>query len=333
MTDRKKFNGIYASLIVEYVKFKQAQGFKFEGIERCLERFDKFASDRGGETIGISKDLADAWSAPFPLESEKSRYCRISLLRGFSAYLQTLGYTSYIPVIPKLQNHFIPHIYTNQELYAIFRECDKLTLDKHFLHSSKCVIPTLIRVLYGTGIRISEAIKLIHSDVDFDKGLIKLRESKNGQDRIVPMSLSLREVCKDWVAYKQKMGIPVDADSPLFTAADGHRISHSTINHIFRTILQRAGIGHGGRGHGPRLHDLRHTFCVNSLVKLSEAGMDLYYSMPILMTYMGHKCLESTNNYVRLTQEMFPHVTIKMDNAYQCIFPEMNSNLIDEEEI
>ena len=61
--------------------------------------------------------------------------------------------------------------------------------------------------------------------------------------------------------------------------------------------------------------------------------MDLYYSMPILMTYMGHKCLESTNNYVRLTQEMFPHVTIKMDNAYQCIFPEMNSNLIDEEEI
>ena len=96
MTDRKKFNGIYASLIVEYVKFKQAQGFKFEGIERCLERFDKFASDQGGETIGISKDLADAWSAPFPLESEKSRYCRISLLRGFSAYLQTLGYTSYI---------------------------------------------------------------------------------------------------------------------------------------------------------------------------------------------------------------------------------------------
>jgi integrase len=97
----------------------------------------------------------------------------------------------------------------------------------------------------------------------------------------------------------------------------------ASIYEIFRTIVYRAGLPHGGRSKGPRLHDLRHTFCVNSLVKLADESLDLYNSMPVLMTYMGHKSLSATNRYVRITEEMYPNLIHKIDEAYKYIFPEI----------
>lgn len=330
MNKKQLHNGIYATLIKEYAAYKRSQGYKWNKLECLLARFDKLASDHGETKIGVSKDLAEEWSKPFPQESERSRHGRISILRGFSSFLQLKGYTSYIPSMPRKQQVFVPHIYTSAEISAIFRECDKLTLRIHFTDSCRCVMPCLIRVLYSTGIRISEALKLTHADVDLTKGILVLRECKNGQDRIVPMSLSLQGICKDWVVYKQKQNLATTGDAPFFTAGDGHSPRYPTILHNFRAILLRAGIAHGGRGNGPRLHDLRHTFCVNSLAKLAEAGLDVYYIMPILMAYMGHKSMEMTNYYVRLTQEKFPKILLKMDEAYKSLFPKIGTILEDE---
>jgi integrase len=152
-----------------------------------------------------------------------------------------------------------------------------------------------------------------------------LRECKNGQDRLIPMSLSLREVCKDYVAYKQSQNLSIEANDVFFTAPDGTPCRSFTVYELFRAILLRAGIPHGGRSKGPRLHDLRHTFCVNALVQMSESGQDLYHSMPILMTYMGHMSLEATNRYVRLTQEMYPNLIRQVDETYKYIFPEIGT--------
>ncbi len=331
MANRVPNHGIYASLISEYVRHKRSLGYKMEDVEERLRRFDQLTIDRGETVIGISKELSDEWCKPLPTESTANRYGRISILRGFSSYLQIMGYESYVPRLPKPHSSFVPHIFTRHEMAAIFRECDKLTLTRHYMNSVRCIMPCLVRMLYGTGIRIGEAMKLTHADVDFTQGTLILRECKNGQDRLVPMSLSLREICKDWVAYKERLGLPVDAAATFFTSANGQRFSESTVYEIFRTVLQRAGIGHGGRGNGPRLHDLRHTFCVNALVKMCEDGTDLYCSMPILMTYVGHQSLEATNRYVRLTQEMFPHLLIKMDEAYKYVFPDIGKGLTEED--
>lgn len=320
-------HGIYAELIAQYVEYKRSMGFKMEDIEERLRRFDQLASECNETEIGISRILCDAWSKPFPMESKSNRYGRISLLRGFSAYLQLLGYKSYIPKLPRYESTFLPHIFTKQEIAAIFRECDKLHVHRHYMYSAKVVMPVLIRLLYGTGLRIGEALKLRNEDVNLSDGYLILYECKNGQDRIVPMSLSLREVCKDYVVYKQSHNQQINADGAFFTAPDGTPCKACTIYEIFRMALQRAGIPHGGRSKGPRLHDLRHTFCVNALVKMSESGQDLYHSMPILMTYMGHQSLEATNRYVRITEEMYPNLLKKVDEAYQYVFPEIGNYL------
>lgn len=329
----KSYNlGIYARLISQYIDYKRSLGFKMEDTDERLRRFDRLTMERNETEIGISKELFEEWSKPFPMESECNRYGRISILRGFSAYLQLVGYESYIPKMPKYHSTFTPHIYTQKEMECIFRECDKLLVHRHYMYSCKCIMPAVVRVLYGTGIRISEALKLKHKDADLISGLLTLRDCKNGCDRVVPMSLSLTAVCKDYVAYKISQGTSTEPDSTFFTSPDGRSCQVGTVHENFRVILTRAGIPYGGRSKGPRLHDLRHTFCVNALLKMANAGYDLYYTMPVLMTYMGHKSLEATNKYVRLTEEMYPNILKKVSEAYKYVFPEISADLNEWED-
>ena len=324
----KSFNhGIYADLIKQYIDYKRSLGFKMEDTDERLRRFDTLTIEHEETKTGISKELFDQWSKPFPEESECNRYIRISILRQFSAYLQLIGYDSYIPKLPKYSSTFTPHIYTKKEISSIFEACDKLFVKRRYMYSQICVMPTLVRLLYGTGLRVGEALKLKHKDVNLEQGFIILHECKNGCDRAVPLSNSLVEVFKDYLMYKQNQSVNIDSESVFFTAPDGSSCKVCTVYEIFRTILFKAGISYQGRGIGPRLHDLRHTFCVNTLVRMSEAGLDLYYSMPILMTFIGHQSVEATNKYVRLTSEMYPNLLMKVDEAYKYIFPDIDIDI------
>ena len=330
-TERYHNHGIYADLIKQYIAHKRSLGYKMEDIEERLGAFDRLTIDRKETVIGITKDLYEAYAQHRPMESRYNLYGRLSMIKSFSRYLQLMGYGSYIPVLPKCRSTFTPHIYTKSEMSAIFHECDKLYVARHYTYSMKCMMPALIRLLYGTGIRIGEALKLKNADVDLQQGLIMLRECKNGQDRLLPLSLSVREICKDYAAYKLRCGLQAKPDRSFFTSPDGHSPAESTIYKLFQTVLIRAGIHYEGGKKGPRLHDLRHTFCVNALVKMSETGQDLYYSMPVLMTYMGHKSLSATNRYVRLTEEMYPGLLKQVDAAHKYVFPDIGVNLEEEE--
>ena len=137
-------HGIYADLIHQYVEYKRSLGFKIEDTEERLQRFDRMTVERKENRIGITKSLFEEWSKIAPLESIANNYGRISMLRGFSAYLQLLGYISYIPKLPRYKSTFMPHIYTKQEMANLFRECDKLYCHRRYLYSSKCVYPEKI---------------------------------------------------------------------------------------------------------------------------------------------------------------------------------------------
>lgn len=321
--NKRSNHGIYAGLIKQYIAYKRSLGFKMEDTEERLARFDRLTIIRKESVLGISRELFDEWSKPLPQESRTNRYGRICILRQFSGYLQLIGHNSYIPKLPRYHSTFVPYIFTQAELAAIFAVSDRLFLKRRYMYSQLCVMPTLLRMLYATGLRIGEALNLKHGDVRLDGGYVMVHTSKNGQQRMVPISLSLAEACKDYGLYKRRLGLDTGLGAHFFTALNGNRCQAVTIYEIFRTVLYKAGIPHQGRGKGPRLHDLRHTFCVNALLKMSEAGMDLYYSMPILSTYVGHRSVEATNRYVRLTAELYPRLLEKVNAAYRYIFPEI----------
>ena len=134
------------------------------------------------------------------------------------------------------------------------------------------------------------------------------------------MSQSLTNVLKQ---YYDCCRSNADRQDYFFAKRNGTKCSSDTIYKKFREILYRAKISHGGKGFGPRVHDFRHLFSVHSLAKMADQGLDLYYCLPLLSKYLGHKSLAVTDQYVRLTADMYPKLINDMNKICAFVFPEV----------
>jgi integrase len=320
-----EFNSVYASEIIQYIAFKRSLGFSIKHNEYVFIQFDRLACDRKEISIGISRELSDAWCKKNPNETEGTRCDRISKLSLFSRYLCNKGHSSYVPDIPKHKSSFVPYIFTKDEMSLFFTACDKFKPDKISVESFHYIIPAFFRLLYGTGLRLGEALTLLDKDVNIEEKYIIVRNSKNGTDRIVPLSDSLTEICEHYrVIREEKNKGPVS--NLFFRKNNNTACCQASIYAVFRELIRIAGISHKGKGGGPRTHDLRHTFVCHSLASMAESGMDIYHSLPILATYIGHRAIESTEKYVRLTAEMYPGLLKSVEDLCSYVFPPINSN-------
>ena len=320
-----KFESIYATHIEKYLKFKRSLGFKLRDAEYVYIQFDRLVLQRKEQTVGITKELSDAWCAKRPNESDGTRYDRIGKLSLFSRHLCNMGYPSYIPEIPKFKSSFIPYIFTREEIKSVIEASDMYCAKRIKIEAYSLVTPTLLRVLYGTGLRIGEAITLLDRDVNVKEKHIIVRQSKNGTERIVPLSESVTEACREYQARKIKNCIYKNNSELFFVKDDNTRCSSTSVYWMFRKILREAGISHKGKGLGPRLHDLRHTFACHSLAQMVKTGLDLYHTIPLLSTYLGHRSIESTEKYVRLTAEMYSGLLKDVESISSYVFPRLNS--------
>ncbi|MDE3214026.1 MAG: tyrosine-type recombinase/integrase, partial [Bacteroidota bacterium] len=146
-------------------------------------------------------------------------------------------------------------------------------------------------------------------------------DSKNGQERLIPVSSSLSGVLKEYLHYKSQLPFRRPASRHFFTTLCGDSCKRDNIHEWFCRALHLAGISRNGRG--PRIHDLRHTFCVHSLAMMAEQGIDLYCSLPTLSVYLGHQSLEATDAYVRLTADMYPGLIKDVDMICLNVFPKI----------
>ena len=111
----------------------------------------------------------------------------------------------------------------------------------------------------------------------------------------------------------------------FFVSPDGTNCRQGSVYNWFRKSLVISGIPHIGDHQGPRVHDFRHTFAVHSLVQMAKSGLDLYYSLPLLSTFLGHKSLDATEQYVRLTVEMYPDLLKDEKGICAYVFPKTNT--------
>jgi site-specific recombinase XerD len=316
---RTKFYGIYAPHIEQLITLKRLLGFKYATEEYFFGLFDKFTVSREEKSVGITKELAEAWCKPDPNESTSSRLKKIACINQLTSFLTKQGIHSYVMRGLSYTYSFCPYIFSRQEMEAIFSACDNLKLCSG-LKSVIFSIPALVRLLYGTGLRIGEALALKNADVNLNENYLIVRDSKNGQERMIPISHSLSEVCSEYVANRNK--IPVAKSDRFFISLAGKKCEIEDVRRWFTKVLAEANIRRSATG--PRLHDLRHTFCVHSLAMMAEAGADLYCSLPILSRYIGHLSLQSTNAYVRLTAEMYPGLLKEVEMVCFNVFPKLS---------
>lgn len=326
-----KFNyqSIYAPYFRQFIAIKKGFGYVSLRTEWIFLELDRFFLDEKMEVIGITKDQIEEWRSTRINDTPATIYTKYSILSQFCKYMCKCGYDCYIPRLPAApaRDSFTPHIFTNNDITDILKACDHLQLYDKQLSAILFVMPAMVRILYGTGLRISEALSLKNRDVDFDKMCLYVRKSKNGEERIAPLSESLGKVLKQYLHYRNRIPLSHLSDSNrfLFVSPVGSSCLQGTVYKWFRKVLAKSGILHQGNHKGPRVHDLRHTFAVHSLVKMAKSGLDLYYSLPLLSTCLGHKSLQSTERYLRLTAEIYQDLLKDEKGICAYIFPKTNT--------
>lgn len=314
-------NTVLSPFIRDFIRVKKGLGFKAERIEGGLWAFDTWAHNQGNSEIALPRELIEQWCAKRSNETVTTWSHRTNYIRQLSVHLVNLGYDAYIPPIVQARREtVVPYIYTDAELEAIFNATNILVQQRSHPCYGLFSVPALVRMLVGTGIRLGEAVDLLDRDVDLENNCLTLRDTKNGTERLVPISESLSEVCKQYRQYKSLL--PFIHSDTFFVKLNGTRCTNESFGHWWNQILKMAGIPHLGKQRGPRIHDLRHTFCVKTMARLAREGKDLYYIMPIISMYIGHLSLKATDRYVRLTSEMFPELLSQTDSICTYVYPD-----------
>ena len=197
------YYSVYGPYIEQYLNIQRNLGYKTKERNSNLVAFDRLAMERDEAFVGISKEFAEEWSKKSVNESDINRYKRIQSVRLFALFLCKTGYLSYISQLPKLKTTFTPYIFTKEQILIFFNVCDHLDTPMNN-RSPIFVVPSLFRLLYATGLRISEALSLTCKDVNLNENYLIVRNSKNGIDRMVPISDSLVEVCSMYFEYRNQ---------------------------------------------------------------------------------------------------------------------------------
>lgn len=313
--------GRLAHFIADYVLYLRALGKKAYNEEKHLRNLSKFSLDYDLSDSLLPECMVQAWGQQRKSEKANTHSSRIGILRMFAIYLSNLGYSVFIPEVPVFRERWVtfsPHIYSDDELKRFFNAADIMEVGATSnIYGRKRYLPVLFRLLLGCGLRLGEALAITPADTDFETKVIRIREAKNGKQRIVPMSDSLSDQIQKYISDNG-----IRKDIPVFSKYNGQPNSEDTVYDWFRKILKNAGIEHRGKGYGPRIHDFRHTFAVRSLNKMLADGVPFYSALPILKDYLGHSDITATEQYLHLAKWMFPDIVEKMNEISNQVIPE-----------
>ncbi|MDA3952159.1 MAG: tyrosine-type recombinase/integrase [Bacteroidales bacterium] len=324
-----RYTGPFKRHIQDFIKLKHALGYKYLTEELALQGLDKYTFERHSPENKLTKEIVMGWCSKRTYEKQATVKSRTTVIRQFAVFLYDSGIKD-VFILPK--NYFAPpekyapYIYTGDELKRFFRAADKTP--KHSYYKNRhLIIPILFRLIYSCGLRVSEAIQLKIRDVDLIKGVLHIHLAKNDNDRLVPMSDDLTKKCKVYSNIVHNMSGSNDC---FFSSINKRPYAYGVVYENFRIILRNAKIPHLGRGSGPRIHDFRHTFAVNCLKKWVMEGKDLMAYLPILRVYLGHCNFNETAYYLRLTTDVFPEITSRLEKEYSEIIPVLKGGSYEE---
>lgn len=327
MAEQFNYSSVLAPHMKHLLQIKYSAGISALRIKWILKEFDDFANAEHLEDPHITDAFIRKWRATRIADCGRTLYSKYSIWHQLTTLMSRCGCPCFIPRLPKEpKSDFTPYIFTQDQIASILSAADALRLYDIRMGTALFAMPTLLRLLYSTGLRVSEALSIRNDDVHMDECYIHIRKTKNGSERIVPLCESMKEVLCTYLSYRDRMPIKgVNTDkSLLFIKTDGTGIKAGSVYNHMRKLLNICGIPHKGNHHGPRVHDLRHTNAVHAMVHMAHNGMDLYTGLPILSTCLGHHSLSATEQYVRLTCTMYPELEEQCSEINAFVYPKTN---------
>lgn len=299
-----------AEAAADYLALRRRLGHDLADARRLLPRFVDYLDQSGASTITVA--VAVTWSTAPDVDPASSVWPRrMTVARGFARHMAGIDPATEIPpvgLIPMRQRWSPPFLFAQGDVDKLMAAASS-TIRWRLPAATHA---TLIGLLAVTGMRVGEALKLDDADLDTADGVLVVRESKFGKTRLVPIAPSTVDALAAYAALRDRL---VDRRVPaVFVSARGNRAIYACVQQTFRRLCDTTGVG-ADAPRPPRVHDLRHSFAVNTVVGWHRAGENVDARLPALSTYLGHRDPRSTYWYLSAAPELLALAAARIETG------------------
>jgi integrase/recombinase XerD len=298
----------------DYLAMRRGLGFKLRDAGASLLDFVSFMEAK--RTSRITTRLALEWAQKSKSTLPMDWARRLSFVRGFARHLKAIDNRSEIPptgLLPYRPTRARPYIYTEQQIEQLLAVALTLSpaggLRRWTYHC-------LLGLFSVTGLRLGEALNLKLDDVDLRDNILTIHGAKYGKSRLVPIHPSTQKVLVNYLRRRKRF--LAERDSPyLFVSRTGNRLDTGDVHRTFYFLSRQLGLRAPSASHGPRLHDFRHRFAVQTLLRWYRSGVEVEPRLPVLSTYLGHVRVSDTYWYLSACPELMGQAVNRLEQRWE----------------
>ena len=295
----------------DYLAMRRALGYKLTNHGRVLPQFVEFLEQRDASLITTA--LALQFATQPTQASAVWRHTRLAIVRGFAIYLRAFDARHEVPaanLLPATYRRAIPYLYSEAEIDALMRAARGL---RPALRAATC--ETLIGLLSVTGMRISEACGLGRGDVELAARRLTVRRAKNGRSREIPLHPSTVTALEGYARARDEL-CPDPPEPAFFLSSTGTRLSPQRARKSFDQLRRATGLDRDTLGRGARLHDIRHSFVLRTLLSWYREESGIEPQLPLLSTFLGHVEPKHTYWYFEAAPELLALAAERLERSW-----------------
>jgi len=312
--------------VTDYLELRRGLGFKLDRNETRLRMFLSFLEER--KTTQITTKLALQFATHDPRLTQRTMAMRLSAVRGFARYQAGNDPTTEVPaldLLPSCSRPARPYLYSETEIVRLLQAARNYPSWKRFpgpwWHRCQgwswyC----FYGLLAVTGMRVGEVRKLRAEDIDWNEGVLTVWQGKFGKSRLIPLHRTMVRALATFVKHRDRFFArvrPQVQPQRFFVSSCGTPIYITEVNRTFLRICRRIGLRGPDARKGPRLHDLRHRFAIETLLRWYRSGEQVDRLLPVLSTYLGHTHVSGTYWYLRCTPELMTAAGHRLEQRWK----------------
>lgn len=295
------FQGPIGQRMNDYLELKRASGRIYDYESSILLNLNRFLSDR---SLPLTAENFGDWMRSLDHLHSATQSHYFSQGRQFCEFLRRSNSSAFVPVRdcqPTVRPPRIPVILSKAEIDRLFEAAAQMSRPRRAPLRQPCFY-LILTFLYCCGLRLGEVLRLDLGDVDLQRGVLTVRNTKFFKSRLVPLDVSVVGILRHFLELRKKAGVSTAQTAPLFCSSRGGRYFKNTVRTGILDLMESIGIRTKQRL--VRVHDLRHTFAVHRLIQWYRDGEEVQARLPILSQYMGHVDIAYTHHYLSLVPEL-----------------------------
>jgi integrase/recombinase XerD len=317
MMARPFFRSSLGPVIARYLELKEALGRSYANERAVLRHLDAFlVDDHAGD---LAHESFARWC--FTLHHLRSgvRRNRMRVVRNLCLYRRRTEPSCFVPdeaLFPTPHQYVKPYIFTEAEIARLLSVTRQLLVRPSYPLRQQAFRLALV-LLYTTGLRRGELLRMSLADYDRNAQTLLVRASKFHKSRYLPLASDACQEVERYLRARRAHEGAGSPDAPLLWngSSTGRSYTGVGFGRVFRMLLRMAAI-HKPNGLLPRVHDVRHSFAVNALLRWYRSGTDVQAKLPLLATYMGHVSIASTLHYLSFIEPLATCASARFAECY-----------------